>query len=342
MYKRLSYPELLGLKTRFFDNLNYVLSIKKHKSLRDYLLVTHKQWTESYHMMKQECIWRTILVQWTDHVVFFDEREKIELQADKAILAKIQNLIGDTRKLANQKRTSQSIEETLQQVFESWQFSTINDKPYLVYDIETSYMTNDMKAIEFYLWYAYIVEHGKWTYKYLDADNMHKFVDFMLDFDGYVIGFNSLAFDNPVSLYHILRNSYSQAEFDTKLIQLNDKSLDIFQFVWNLTGKRMGLNRLSRALIGIGKTLESGKEGEWLWKAYQEWDEKSLKILKEYCKNDVKMTYLLLWYILYYGKLSLEGEDFSYNLEEFLQFSNTELHEEDIFASKMGKWGSLF
>jgi hypothetical protein len=32
----------------------------------------------------------------------------------------------------------------------------------------------------------------------------------------------------------------------------------------------MGLNRLSRALVGVGKTLESGKEGEGLRKQYQE------------------------------------------------------------------------
>ena len=89
----------------------------------------------------------------------------------------------------------------------------------------------------------------------------------------------------------------------------------------------MGLNRLSRALVGIGKTLESGKEGENLWKSYLEGDEKSLKILKEYCKNDVKMTYLSLRYILYYGKLSLEGEDFTYNIDTFLQFSNVEWKE---------------
>ena len=87
----------------------------------------------------------------------------------------------------------------------------------------------------------------------------------------------------------------------------------------------MGLNRLSRALVGVGKTLESGKEGEGLRKQYQEqWDEKALKTLKDYCKNDVKMTYLCLWYILFYKKLSLEGEDCIYSINEFLELSNKE------------------
>ena len=91
----------------------------------------------------------------------------------------------------------------------------------------------------------------------------------------------------------------------------------------------MWLNRLSRALVWLGKTLESGKEWENLWKLYQEWDEKALQTLKEYCKNDVKMTYLLLWYILYYKKLSLEWSDFVYSIEQFLEFSNVEWKELD-------------
>jgi hypothetical protein len=91
---------------------------------------------------------------------FFDEREKIELHADKIILAKMQSLLWDAKKLAAQTKWSQSIEQTLQDAFESGELSTIEGKSYLVYDIETSYATNDLKWIEFYLWYAYIVEWG--------------------------------------------------------------------------------------------------------------------------------------------------------------------------------------
>jgi hypothetical protein len=35
--------------------------------------------------------------------------------------------------------------------------------------------------------YAYVVEKGKGVYKYLETENMDKFVDFMLNFDGYLI-----------------------------------------------------------------------------------------------------------------------------------------------------------
>jgi predicted PolB exonuclease-like 3'-5' exonuclease len=46
---------------------------------------------------------------------------------------------------------------------------------------------------------------------------MPKFVEFMLNFDGYIIWFNSLAFDNPVSLHHALKDNFDEAEYHEKL-----------------------------------------------------------------------------------------------------------------------------
>lgn len=341
MYKKLSYEELLKLKSNFFDNLKRILVNKRYQSLKDYLTITSKQWSSVYHMQRQDYIRRTVFEKWLDQVVFYDEREKIELHADKTIIAKIQTLLWDAKKLAAQNKSSESIEQTLQKAFDSWELADINGKGYIVYDIETSYATNDIKGIEFYMGYAYIVQDGKGVYKYLDTDNLTKFVDFMLEFDGYIIGFNSLAFDNPVSLYHVMKKDFDQTKYDEQLALLNQKSLDLFQFVRNITGKRIGLNKLSRALVGLWKTLESGKEGENLWKKYLEGDEESLKTLKEYCKNDVKMTYLSLWYILYYKKLFLEGEDVRYSLEDFMNFANTE-GKEQVQEGQQNKSESLF
>ena len=38
-------------------------------------------------------------------------------------------------------------------------------------------------------------------YKYIDKSNLTKFLEYLIDFDGYIIGFNSLAFDNPVTVH---------------------------------------------------------------------------------------------------------------------------------------------
>jgi hypothetical protein len=45
------------------------------------------------------------------------------------------------------------------------------------------------------------------------------------------------------------------------------------------------------------------------------------------------MTYLCLWYILYYKKLSLENEDCEYTIEEFIHLSNKESYDDEIIDS---------
>lgn len=86
-----------------------------------------------------------------DEVVFFDEKEKIELHANKEIIAKVGSLIKDSKKIAAQKKSSVSIEQTLMKAFEDGKLNNIAGKSYLVYDIETSYATNDLKMTEFYI-----------------------------------------------------------------------------------------------------------------------------------------------------------------------------------------------
>ncbi len=327
MYKKLTYEQLLKLKSGFFTTLSHILKKNRYPTLKDYLTVCSKQGEAVYHMMRQDYIWRTVFVDGANKVIFFDEREKIELHADKDTIAKIGSLVKDTKKVSAQSKLSESIEQTLTKAFDEGLLWAIDGKDYLVYDIETSYASNDLRTMDFYLWYAYVVQWWKWSYRYVDGDNLAKFLQFMIEFDGYIIGFNSLAFDNPVTTYSALQSAgtFTEELYESQLAILNQKSLDIFQFVRNLTDKRMWLNRLSRALVGVGKTLESGKEWENLRKQYQEqWDEAALKTLKDYCKNDVKMTYLCLWYILYYKKLSLEDQDCEYTIEEFLALSNKE------------------
>lgn len=334
MYKKLSYDQLLKLKSWFFTTLSHILKKNRYPTLKDYLTVSSKQWDTVYHVMKQDYIRRTVFLNGINEVIFFDEREKIELYADKDTIAKISSLVKDNKKVSAQSKSSESIEETLLKAFDDWLLNNINGKDYLVYDIETSYASNDLRTMEFYLWYAYVVQGGKWTYRYIEKDNLFKFLQFMLDFEWYIIGFNSLAFDNPVTTYNALKisNTFTEELYQYDLNIINRKSLDLFQFVRNITDKRMWLNKLSRALVWVGKTLESGKEWENLRKEYEQWNEWSLKILKDYCKNDVKMTYLSLWYILYYKKLSLENQDCEYTINDFLTLSNKEWmdNEKDI------------
>jgi hypothetical protein len=72
----------------------------------------------------------------------------------------------------------------------------------------------------------------------------------MLDFDGYIVGFNSIAFDNIVSVYNGEGN-------DDDIKKLNEKSIDLFLFVRATTGKRLGLNKIAEALVNVSKTITS-------------------------------------------------------------------------------------
>lgn len=327
MYRTVSYEELLKLKSTFFESLSAIIKKNRCPSFKDYLKVVASQGDCIYHIAKQEVIWRTIK-QWAN-VSLFDERERLELQLNPGTISKINSLLADAGKLKAQKRSSISIEQTLTQAFESGSLSAIASKSYIVYDIETSYVNDDVLSAEFYLGYAYVVQEWKASYKYIDTSNLAKFVEYLLDFDGYVIGYNSLAFDNPICVYQALQltDSYTLERYHHDLALLNAKSLDLFQFVRWLTWRRIGLNKLSRALIGLGKTLESGAQAQGLRESYQAGDSQALATLKTYCKNDVKMTYLTLRYLLHFQSISRENEEKKFDLDAFVvgaQQENTE------------------
>jgi hypothetical protein len=61
---------------------------------------------------------------------------------------------------------------------------------------------------------------------------------------------------------------------------------------------------------------------EFLWK---EWlsnnDSKVLKRIQEYCKNDVRMTTLVLLYFLYFKKVDIDNEDFVFSIDDFIKLS---------------------
>ncbi|HCB51427.1 TPA: hypothetical protein DEP21_02520 [Patescibacteria group bacterium] len=120
----------------------------------------------------------------------------------------------------------------------------------MVYDIETT-IADDPKNAEFLLGYAmYPIEDNKMHYEYISQENLPDFVQKMLDFNGYIIGYNNIRFDNPVCIHNTTKK---QEDIDT----INEKTIDLFVFLYSLTRKRLGLNKVANALVGIQKTLES-------------------------------------------------------------------------------------
>ena len=174
----------------------------------------------------------------------------------------LHNLMKAEKTLTKNIKNNLSIRDILETDFNNNEWRTINGKPYIVYDIETENVTStNLATHKFTIAYVLFSETGE--YKLITQENMKKFTDFMLNFDGYVIGFNQIGYDNIVISYNA---GYSAPEIET----LNAKSIDLFYFVYRLIQKRMSLNKLGAALVGAKKTLESGMEGIALWKRYKE------------------------------------------------------------------------
>jgi len=313
MYKRFSIEELSTIKNNFIPHFASIMSKEKCLGLKEFLKHSFRQGDEVYFFSRGNPIRK--LAQKQGYLKFVDEKDKIEVVCKEEQQNKISSLLkAYMTKRPSARIPKKSITKILWDAFSEGQYNTINGKPYIVYDIETSSNINDLKQTEFYL--AYSMEPGpnnKMKYNYIDQAKLPAFVEKLLNFDGYVIGFNSIAFDNPVVIYNV-GGTPEQIE------QLNKKSLDIFLFIQNLTGRRIGLNRISQAFIGIKKTLDPTKEWENLWRQYKEsGDESCLAEFKKYCKNDVRMTALVLFYLLHYKKIFREEKEIKYTLEDFIE-----------------------
>lgn len=324
MYKRFTLTDLSNIQNEFIPHLYWIIKreIKRpqDQNLSTFLKECFREGDEVYYYQRSDAIFRLSLANWILHII--DEVEKIELvlpvEKKGELNAMVNRYIHKKQKQSWQK----TIEQILMDEFKTGKYSTILDKPYLVYDIETT-VVDDLKSAEYLLGYAMHPKGTQMEYECVMKEDLRGFVDRMLEFDGYIVGFNQIWFDNPVSIYNVW---YGQKEIDI----LNQKSIDLYVFFQHLTKKRIWLNKLSEALIGVTKTLSSGAEGEVLWKQYLEtWDEKFLEEFKLYCKNDVRMTALVMFYFLHYKKIFIDGEEFTYTLEEFVNKSNHNAEKEE-------------
>lgn len=210
--------------------------------------------------------------------------------------------------------------DVLFQEYQEEKYRTINNKPYIVYDVETLYATASLKGLAFELGYTITSSESNEIFdkqfKYVDKESIKKYVDYLLDFDGYIIGFNNIGFDNIVIAYNA---DYGQDVID----KLNSKTIDIFYYLRNLTNKRMWLNKIATALIGLQKTLTwGGVEGVELLKDWLSTGNKdALKKVKDYCKWDVKMTLWVLLYLYKFGEFFIDDKQFNFNEEEFIALS---------------------
>lgn len=316
MYKRYNRSQLQSFWWNFLYNLKRILRQENAAHMKDFLKAQFAFGEQSQYRDGTEPLFRFQRFSNNDgsvYYVFIDEKEKIELYVDDEVLRNI------TTKFKSNTWANKwdSVLDVLFQEFQTEQYRTINGKPYVVYDIETLMAIPNLKNLEFQLGYTitssdYLQSFDR-QFKYVEKAAIKKYVDYLLAFDGYIVGYNNIWFDNIVIAYNA---GYDQKEIDI----LNNKTIDIFFYLRNLTGKRMWLNKVATALIWLWKTL-------WWWGS--EWAEllkdrlatqntESLKKVKEYCKWDVKMTLWVLLYLYKFGEFFIDDNQYNFNEEDFI------------------------
>lgn len=331
MYKRFSLSDLTKIQNNFIPHFYTIIKREKCQWANDFFKMCFREGNDLYYFYRSDVAFR--VSKQGDQLILTDEQDKIEVVLPFDQKSAIQSLIIKYISKKERQIWQKTIEQILMDEFMTGNYSQILDKPYLVYDIETT-VVDDLRSAKFLLAYAMIPDGTKMEYRCILQEDLKAFVDEMLAFDGYIVGFNQIWFDNPVSAWNA---GYGEEEIKI----LNEKSIDLYVFFQNLTKRRIWLNKLSEALVGVQKTLSSGAEGEVLWNQYQETgNKKFLEEFKKYCKNDVRMTALVMFYFLHFQKIFMDGEEFTFSLEEFVEKSNhhaseeknlNEIHDQSIF-----------
>jgi len=314
MYKKFSLEEIKNVKNEFIPHLYSIIKKEKCQWVNDLIKHIFKEWNEVYFFERWDPFFS--ISKNGETLEFTDEKERIQLFIPIDNKSKLQDILKTYIIKKERQIWQKSIEQILFDEFKTWEYNTILWKPYIVYDIETTvWAWNNLDSYKFLLAYSMRPWDEKMDYYYIDITNLNNFAKTLIEFDWYIIWFNSFSFDNPITI--------KQAGFsDEELEIINKKSLDIFYFIRNICGKRIWLNKLSEALIGIQKTLESWAEWEILRKKYQEtWDKKFLEEFKKYCKNDVRMTWFVLLYLLHFKKIFIEWEEIKFSIQDFIKLA---------------------
>lgn len=317
MYKKFTLEELSTIQNNLIPHLHTIIQREKCQWVNDFFKVAFREWDEVIYFDR----WNPLMIiQLINNQIYItDEADNIQIQVPANEKGELNRLM--IRYISKKQRQiwQKTIEQILMDAFVQWKFYDILWKPYLVYDIETaliSWEVSETNFPEYYLWFS-LEESSAWkmTYSCIMMEDLPSFVQKMIDFDWYIIGYNQIYFDNPVSAYN--------AWLWKKEVEiLNEKSLDLYVFFTQLTWKRMWLNKVSDSLVWVRKTLDSWADVESLWKQRKSsWDNKILKKIQEYCKNDVRMTALVLLYLLHFQKVDMDNEDYIFDTKKFIELA---------------------
>jgi DEAD/DEAH box helicase domain-containing protein len=174
----------------------------------------------------------------------------------------------------------------------------------IIFDLETQYLFQDLgmdntnrDPSKLKIAVAGILKDGE--YHLFEEKNVKELIS-MLKKAEKIIGHNIVDFDFKVL------SAYCNKE---TIEELNKKAIDTLAILYKLTGKKLALDHLATKNIGAKKTVESIKIPS-MWRNGQK-DE-----VKEYLKNDLKITKDLFDFGRVNKKLRYDLIDYGTNLGE--------------------------
>ncbi|USN57206.1 MAG: hypothetical protein H6766_01785 [Candidatus Peribacteria bacterium] len=120
-----------------------------------------------------------------------DITNRIELQLDEETISKCHQLLKNQKTITRLNKDNKSIDQNLRDDFVAGNHRLIHNKPYLVYDIETTYATNNLRDAKFLI--AYVINSdpdGTANFQHIPDIRAEQLFDYMLNFNGYIIGYN--------------------------------------------------------------------------------------------------------------------------------------------------------
>jgi len=323
MYKRLNFDQLTQINTDFFKNLHKMYTRKWHTLFKWFLREVFEDSNSHYFWDGTRPLFRMQKLD-TQQYRFVDEKDKIECILDDDGINKVHNLLKNMRQVDKIANDNLTIIEWLFSKCVKWDLQYIQDKPFVTYDIETTYDGEGISHQYFEMAYSvstHDLSKGL-VYNYIDNTSMQRYCDYLLEYPGWIVWYNQIWFDNPVLIHNC---GYGQAELDI----LNMKSIDPFLLLYKLLRKRLKLTKVAESLVSMGKTLDSGAEGSKLLNEYKRTgDKKALNKVKKYCKNDVRITLGIFLYLLEHKKVHIEWESKEFSIQQMIERWNTAKNDE--------------
>ncbi|MDR0860919.1 MAG: hypothetical protein LBO09_08355 [Candidatus Peribacteria bacterium] len=152
MYKKFTLAELTSIQNNFISHLYKIIQQEKCQGINDFCKFAFKEGNELFYFDRGEVVFKIVLE--NNKLHFFDEKEKIEVEVPADQKGGLQDMIKSFI-IHKGRQTGHTIKEILRAEFSKGTFAKMLDKPYLVYDIETSLIPDDknLKNVEFYIGY---------------------------------------------------------------------------------------------------------------------------------------------------------------------------------------------